>query len=102
MEGMICRTQLAALDYSKNVDRQQAVIKKGKNKGELRTKRVFTKHSKQWVLKPVMEPKQYTHIPHMMGRVVELKATNEILESCPIPELPQILLQCNHHLKQNI
>jgi len=63
MEGMICRTQLAALDYSHNVDRQQAVLKKGKHRGELRYRSVYTKHVKQWVLKPVMESKQYPHIP---------------------------------------
>ncbi|KAL5021024.1 hypothetical protein ScPMuIL_000179 [Solemya velum] len=57
MEGMIARTQLAALDYSHNVNRKQAVVMKGKDKGQLRYKSVCTKQNKQWVLKPVMEHK---------------------------------------------
>lgn len=88
MEGMIARTQLAALDYSHNVNRKQAVIKGGKDKGQLRYRSVCTKHNKQWVLKPVMENKQYPHIPPMIERVVELKTASETLESAQLPILP--------------
>ena len=43
--GMIARTQLAAIDNNENAGRGQAVILKGNNAGEARYRRCFPKSS---------------------------------------------------------
>ena len=51
--GMLARTQLAALDNNANSERQQAVIKTGAHSGEARYKASFPKMKKHWIVKPI-------------------------------------------------
>jgi hypothetical protein len=60
--GMIARTQLAVIDHNTNVKRQQALVKKGKNKSEKRYNVVFPKGKKKWVAKPIMDKKSYSFV----------------------------------------
>ncbi|OCT92938.1 hypothetical protein XELAEV_18016005mg [Xenopus laevis] len=62
MDGMIARTQLAAIDHNRNVQRQQATIHMGEDEsqveGELRHHREYSKVKKDRVIKPVYDMKQ--------------------------------------------
>ncbi|CAH3123666.1 unnamed protein product, partial [Pocillopora meandrina] len=53
--GMVARTQLAALDHNANTGRQQATVSRGANQGELQYKVVFPKIQKEWVAKLIFE-----------------------------------------------
>ncbi|XP_068115108.1 zinc finger protein 850-like [Hyperolius riggenbachi] len=61
MDGMIARTQLAALDNNWNVGRKQATVKvSGPGRepvGSFRFNLVFSKSSKNWIVKKIYDPK---------------------------------------------
>ena len=63
--GMIARTQLAAIDDNENAGGGQDVILKGNNAGEARYRRCFPKAHKRWVVKPIMQPKTYIFLPEL-------------------------------------
>ncbi|RMX42713.1 hypothetical protein pdam_00025733, partial [Pocillopora damicornis] len=46
--GMVARTQLAAIDHNANTGRQQATVSRGANQGELQYQVVFPKNTKEW------------------------------------------------------
>ena len=70
-QGMVARTQLAALDNNHNCKREQATIQQGENKGNLRYNLVFPKGRKTWVVKPIKESKTYGYLDCMMKSVLE-------------------------------
>ena len=55
--GMIAQTQLAILDRNHNVDRDQATVKCGPNKGDKLFKISCPKQHKNWVAKPIRKNK---------------------------------------------
>ena len=63
-EGMIARTELAALDNNHNLGRQQATT----SMGMPRYRVAFPKGQKDWVAKPISEAKSYSYIANMMTR----------------------------------
>lgn len=69
--GMIARTQLAAIDKNENAGRGQAVILKGNNASEARYRRCFPKAHKRWVVKPIMQPKTYNFLPDLQRGVLK-------------------------------
>ena len=71
--GMIARTQLAALDHNHNCSRKQAVVKHGSSLGSLRYNLVFPKVRKTWVVKPIKEEKSYGHLDVLMESIMEQK-----------------------------
>lgn len=71
--GMVARTQLAILDHNANVDRSQAEVTQGINKGEKRYKVVCTKQRKNWVAKEIKTPKSNNHVESMMNDVILCK-----------------------------
>ena len=68
---MIAQTQLAALDHNNNVDRSQATTAHEQK----RYKVVFPKAKKQWIAKPIMEPKSYGYLNDMLAAVLERRST---------------------------
>ena len=71
--GMVARTQLAALDHNANTGRQQATVSRGANQGELQYKVVFPKNTKEWVAKPIFEKTSNYHLKPMLDTIVERK-----------------------------
>ena len=72
-EGMIARTQLAALDNNHNCSRKKAVVKHGSSQGSLRYNLVFPKVRKTWVVKPIMEEKVYKYLDVLMENILAFK-----------------------------
>lgn len=71
--GMVARTQLAIMDHNANVNRNQAEIKHGVNKGEKRFKLQCTKQRKHWVAKEIKTAKSNAHVADMMEDVIMCK-----------------------------
>ena len=72
-EGMIARTQLAALDNNHNCSRKQAVVKQGSSQGSLRYNLVFPKGRKTWVVKQIIEGKKYQYLDVLMEDVLQFE-----------------------------
>lgn len=74
---MDARVKLAVLDHNNNVDRKQAKVsveRKGSGKkGDKKFKYVSAKISKEWVAKPIMEPKSHDFIYSLLQEVVDRK-----------------------------
>lgn len=95
---MVARTQLAVMDHNHNVNREQAVLKKGANQGEKRFNVVCPKQRKNWVAKPIREPKSYEYVKSMMQDVLvkvrqnvnyDYKPTVQAKCIAPIPKPPK-------------
>ena len=74
-QGMVARTQLAALDNNANTGRQ-AVIKSGERAGEARYKLCFPKANKRWVVKPIKEKKSYQFLSDLLSEVLSRNLEN--------------------------
>ena len=72
-EGIIARTQLAALDNNHNCYRKQAVVKHASSQGSLRYNLIFPKVCKTWVIKLIMEEKDYKYLDVLMENILEFK-----------------------------
>ena len=72
-EGMVARTQLAALDHNHNCSRKQAVVKHSSSLGSLRYNLVFPKVRKTWVVKPIKEEKSYGQLDALMESILKQK-----------------------------
>ena len=83
--GMICRTQLAAMDHNAGVFMEQTKTKDGM----MRSKLVFPKQSSNWVAKPIKTHKNKDYVVEMVNRVVECCAQNLSLKQPTIGTLPR-------------
>lgn len=81
-EGMISRTQLAALDNNHNVGRSQATTLAG----DPRYRISHPKGRSDWVAKPISEKKAYPYLTDMMAQVVEMRGSGAL----PHPDLPNL------------
>lgn len=81
-EGMVSRSQLAVLDFNSGVNRNQATTKKN----ELRYKLPFTKVTKSWVVKKIMEKKERLYLKDIMGEIEYQKKSGEIHPKADIPK----------------
>ncbi|OCT57444.1 hypothetical protein XELAEV_18003518mg [Xenopus laevis] len=72
MDGMVARTQLAAIEHNNNVERCHAHVKVlGKDSaGELRYRMEYSKIKKDWVVKPVYDIKQCNFVFDIMRDVI--------------------------------
>ena len=70
-QGMVARTQLAALDNNANTGRNQARVQVGEHAGEARYKMCFPKAHKRWVVKPISEKKSYHDLSGMISEVIK-------------------------------
>ena len=70
-EGIVARTQLAALHHNHNCSRKQAVVKRGSPLGSLRYNLVFPKVRKTWVVKPIKEEKSYGQLDALMESILK-------------------------------
>ncbi|KAH3858776.1 hypothetical protein DPMN_101405 [Dreissena polymorpha] len=59
-----CRCQLAAIDYSKHLNRPFCWTKK-----EIRGERVHSKAAGNWSTRPMKKPKEYTYITGLITEV---------------------------------
>ena len=89
MDGMNARTKLAVLDHNHNTNREQATIKKGKRKGELRYKAECPKMTKEWVAKKIYKEKSYSHVHDMVKSAVESQTNNTVPPRQPTRNLPR-------------
>ena len=69
-EGMVARTELAALNHNANTGREQARSSKGENEGELKYKIVFPKRTKEWVAKPAIEKTTKDHLRPLLDAII--------------------------------
>ena len=89
--GMVARTQLAALDHNANTGRQQAIVSRGANQGELQYKVVFPKNTKEWVAKPIFEKTINYHLKPILNAIVERKCLKPQERSATVtaPHIPE-------------
>ena len=86
-EGMLARTELAALDHNYNLARKLAQT----STGMPRYKLIYPKGRNEWVAKPITDAKSYDYINGMMARVVEARHSvpHELSRSAiKFPSLP--------------
>ena len=69
-QGMVARTQLAALDNNANTGRSQVVVKSGERASEARYKLCFPKANTIWVVKPINEKKSYQFLSDLLSEVL--------------------------------
>ena len=81
--GMVARTQLAILDHNNNVNRSQAEVKQGANKGEKRFKLVCSKQRKNWVAKEIKTPKSTAYVEGLMEHVMQCKKGKKLKKYKP-------------------
>lgn len=72
-QGMVARTQLAALDHNYNVGREQSMTKRG----EARYKSQFGRQKGDYVAKKIFEKKDYKYVELLLDDVVAT-ATGEL------------------------
>ncbi|XP_057317565.1 uncharacterized protein LOC130662674 [Hydractinia symbiolongicarpus] len=90
--GMVARTQLAVLDHNSGVERQQATT----SDGRLKFKVSFTKITKEWVAKKVMDPKEKKYQEDLMKEVFDLVQKIKAPIFFKLPETPRnIALKIN-------
>ena len=65
-EGMIGRTQLAALDHNFNVGREQSKTAAGEDRFKVQ----YSKRKGEYVAKKIYDAKRYTYVEDMMRDVV--------------------------------
>lgn len=83
-KGMIARSQLAVLDFNSGVHREQSKTRSG----ELRFKQVYSKVTKNWVVKKVSEPKDKIYLPVIMEEIEYQRTTKENDFQLEIEEIP--------------
>lgn len=81
-KGMLVRTELAVLDHNNNLDRGQATTAQG----NLRFDVVFPKRTKDWLAKPVSEPKSHKWRRFLASQVVQFQCGERTVLQVPIPE----------------
>ncbi|XP_057295234.1 uncharacterized protein LOC130623738 [Hydractinia symbiolongicarpus] len=90
--GMAARTQLAVLDHNSAVKRQQATT----SDGRLKFKVSFTKITKEWVAKKLMDPKEKKYQEDLMKEVFDLVQKIKAPIFFKLPETPRnIALKIN-------
>ncbi|XP_063967630.1 uncharacterized protein LOC135157074 [Lytechinus pictus] len=91
--AMLARAELAVLDHNANTGREQATVKRERTgtakKGALRFRYVWSKSTKEWVLKRIPEDKNYAYLWDMLVAVLQVKAGNFDLKQPQYPILPQ-------------
>lgn len=88
-QGMVARTQLAALDNNANTGRNQAQVQAGEHAGEARYKMCFPKAHKRWVVKPISEKKSYNFLSGLLSEVIKrCEEGNAVAQPVPV-QLPK-------------
>ena len=76
-EVMDARMKCAVMDHNENTQRKQAVVRKAQKgtagKGEARFKCPFSKQTKDWNVKPILEEKTYKFVEDMTIQLVQSK-----------------------------
>ncbi|XP_050399974.1 uncharacterized protein LOC126817165 [Patella vulgata] len=88
-EGMVARTQLAALDHNNGVGTDQAIASSGPNEGTYKYNQVFPKRTSVWVAKPIFEKKTYDFKIDLMARTVEVRTAGIVLPIFNLPVVPE-------------
>ena len=101
--GMLARTQLAALDHNHNTGRGQATT----SSGEMRYNMVFPKPIKIWVAKPIAESKSYGYLQGILKAVLNKRQQNpqplrKHKARQPPVILPANIATCERPLKETV
>ena len=88
-QGMVARTQLAALDNNANTGPGQALKKSAKREGEARYKLCFPKASKRWVVKPINKKKSYKFLLDRLSPVISRVEQGNAVSLQPHVHLPR-------------
>ena len=83
--GMIARSQLAALDFNLGSELQQARTKDGDNRFNVS----FSKITQSWSAKPIKEGKDRTVFHQMVGRTLDVVCERLVLPVPVVPNLPK-------------
>ena len=74
---MDARVKCAVMDHNENTQRKQAIVRKAQkgtaDKGEVRFKCPFSKQTKDWNAKPILEEKTYKFVEDMTIQLVQSK-----------------------------
>ena len=87
--GMVARTQLAAIDHNSNTERKQAVLQTGIKRGKARYKSAYTKGGKKWVVKPIKEEKSYEYVNRLLEDTVNECKSGEKQRISIAPNIPK-------------
>ncbi len=97
--GMLVRTELAVLDHNKNLNREQAVTAEGVP----RYNAVFPKRTREWVAKPVSQPKCHKWRQELVSTTLRFQSGAIAATVVPVPEtLPQNIADTPRPSKQDI
>lgn len=87
-EGMVSRTQLAAIDHNHGSGRAQAQTKDGQPRYNLVVPKSFT-NDKKWVAKPVKVAKEHSYREDMMRDVVLMRTHGLNKSHVSLPDVSQ-------------
>ena len=89
---MLARFHLAIMDHNHNVNRNQAITSKppaqGKQ-GEQQFRFAFSKETKEWQARPVMESKSYDFVHELMTDVAEWRPRHSVGAASKFKSLPK-------------
>ena len=84
-EGMVVRTQLAALDHNFNVNRHQSKTKTGQERYKVQ----FSRHKGDYVAKKIYDRKSYGYVEKLMADVVAVAdGLTDVPELIKQPRMP--------------
>lgn len=89
-EGMVSRTQLAAIDHNYGVGRAQAQTKDGQLRFSVVVPKSFTNDTK-WVARPLKVAKDHCYREEMMKDVVLMRTHGLIKSHASLPDVSQIV-----------
>ena len=96
--GMMCRSQLAALDFNSGSELDVAETKDG----EPRCNVNFSKITTNWSAKPIKEPKTLDTFINLVNRVIEVSENDILLPIPDIPELPKNIAPVEKPSKEEV
>ena len=96
--GMIARSQLAAIDFNLSTTLPQAKDFEGNKRFDV----IFSKVTQKWSAKPIKEKKERFVFANMVARSLEAVTRNIILPTPTVPELPHNIASCEKPPKDEV
>ena len=97
-QGMIARSQLAAVDFNLCSELSQAETKSG----EKRFNVTYSKAANNWSAKPIKEKKDRSAFKNLVSRVDELVANGEHLPKSMLPKLTKTIASVEKPSKSTV
>ena len=84
-KGMMARTQLTILDHNLNIGREHATT----SGGEKRFNTTFSKSTKEWVAKPILEKKDHSWRKEIAAHIIQYRKGERTADDIIVPKLPR-------------